>query len=335
MRPMGIQIKQSGQNAVSRTSAVKTALCLSLTLVLLIGLCACRDVTVVADDTLLIVCTLFPQYDFARTITEGRSADVRLILPPGVESHVFEPTPGDIHLIEQADVLIYTGAEMEPWVERVLSSLDHSGLTVVDGSQSIRYPLNAEAHDHEGHAQEESHEHEEDPHFWLDLRNASAFALDIGECLAEEDASGAESYRAAAETLSSELLRLDAAFLEAAQTGKRDCVVFGGRFAWAYFVERYGLAYRSLYDGCSTETEPSLKAMLNTEAYIRDNSIPVIFREELTTGAAAETLAQSTGARVEELHTGHNVSKEDKASGRTFLQVFERNLEVLRAALNE
>lgn len=324
------QSERQRHSVASRLSAAKAVLCLALILALLTGLCACRDVTVVADDTLLIVCTLFPQYDFARTITEERNADVRLILPPGVESHVFEPTPGDIRLLEQADVLIYTGAEMEPWVARVLSSLDNPGLTIIDGSQSIRFPLNEEeAHDHEGN------EHEEDPHFWLDLRNASVFALDIGERLAEEDASGAELYRAAAETLSSELLRLDEALLDTAQTGKRDCVVFGGRFAWAYFVERYGLAYRSLYDGCSTETEPSLKAMLDTEAYIRENSIPVIFREELTTGATAETLAQSTGARVEELHTGHNVSKEDKSSGRTFLQIFERNLEVLRAALNE
>lgn len=315
----------------------RAAICLLASLALLISLCACREpepLPAVSDGAPLIVCTLFPQYDFARTITEGRGADVRLILPPGVESHVFEPTPGDIELMKQADVLIYTGADMEPWVERVLSSLDHPGLTVIDGSRSIAYPLDS-THDEAASDAHEGHEHEEDPHFWLDLRNASSFAAAIGEGLAGADAKGAAGYREKAEALSHELLRLDEAFVQAVQNGKRDCVVFGGRFAWAYFVERYGLSYRSLYDGCSTETEPSLKAMLDVESYVKEHAIPVIFREELTTGATAQTLAESTGARVEELHTGHNVSKADKSSGRTFIQIFEHNLEVLNAALND
>lgn len=62
---------------------------------------------------LKVVTTLFPQYDFAREIA-GDKADVRLLLPPGVESHSYEPTPQDITGIKKADVFIYTGEYPNP-----------------------------------------------------------------------------------------------------------------------------------------------------------------------------------------------------------------------------
>ena len=64
----------------------------------------------VSEDgwTLTVVTTLFPQYDFARQLA-GEKGEVSLLLPPGVESHNFEPTPADIINIEKADLLAKNG----------------------------------------------------------------------------------------------------------------------------------------------------------------------------------------------------------------------------------
>ena len=69
--------------------------------------------------SLTVVTSLFPLYDFARAIAKDKAA-VSLLLPPGVESHSFEPRPGDILQINSADLFIYTGAVMEPWVAKIL-----------------------------------------------------------------------------------------------------------------------------------------------------------------------------------------------------------------------
>ena len=58
-------------------------------------------------NKLTVVATLFPQYDFAREIA-GDKADIFLLLPPGMESHSFEPTPGDIVRIHNSDIFLYT-----------------------------------------------------------------------------------------------------------------------------------------------------------------------------------------------------------------------------------
>ncbi len=100
---------------------------------------------------LQVVTTLFPLYDWARVVG-GEQADVVLLLPPGVEAHSWEPTPRDIVRIHRADLLIYTGRYMEPWVEDMARSVTHGNLLVVDTSRGI---LNGDA---DGHHHQEGHE---------------------------------------------------------------------------------------------------------------------------------------------------------------------------------
>ena len=68
------------------------------------------------EGKLHIVTTVFPGYDFTRQIV-GESATVTLLLPPGSESHSFEPTPQDIITIQNCDVFVYVGGESDSWIK--------------------------------------------------------------------------------------------------------------------------------------------------------------------------------------------------------------------------
>ena len=83
-----------------------------------------------------IVTTLFPTYDFSKEIGKDK-VEVKLLLPPGIEAHSYEPTPKDIAEINNADIFIYTGDLMEPWVKKLLSSLNNKNLKIVDVSKNI------------------------------------------------------------------------------------------------------------------------------------------------------------------------------------------------------
>ena len=82
------------------------------------------------DRKLKVVTTLFPYYDFARQIA-GDVVDLSMVIPAGQDSHSFEPTPADIRLIQNADLLICNGGTMEQWVTQVLGSLDAPDLKVI------------------------------------------------------------------------------------------------------------------------------------------------------------------------------------------------------------
>ena len=69
-----------------------------------------------ASHKISVVATVFPYYDFARAIG-GEYLDVTLLLPPGRDSHSFEPTAQDLLTLQSADIFLYNGGEMETWVE--------------------------------------------------------------------------------------------------------------------------------------------------------------------------------------------------------------------------
>lgn len=66
-------------------------------------------------DGVNVVCTIFPQYDFARNIA-GDNASVTLLVPPGKEAHSYEATVYDVAKLRRADLLIYVGGDVDGWV---------------------------------------------------------------------------------------------------------------------------------------------------------------------------------------------------------------------------
>ena len=82
------------------------------------------------DDRLVVATTLFPYYDFVRQVA-GDRVKLELVVPAGMDSHSFEPTPADVIKIQESDVFIYNGGHMEHWVEEILDSLDRSEFTAV------------------------------------------------------------------------------------------------------------------------------------------------------------------------------------------------------------
>jgi zinc transport system substrate-binding protein len=77
-----------------------------------------------------VVATNFPAYDFARQVA-GDRVNLFMLLPPGAESHSFDPTPQDIITIQNSELFVYTGGESDTWVDRILGSMDASKMRIV------------------------------------------------------------------------------------------------------------------------------------------------------------------------------------------------------------
>ena len=144
------------------------SLCLIVTLMAITSGCNIGKYANLDSSKPLIVTTLFPQYDFARQLVKEK-AEVVLLLSPGVESHDFEPTPSDIILINKADLFIYTGDEMEPWVAKILDSIDNEELTILDVSEGVETICEEENREHnhvheENQATEDEHIEDDETH---------------------------------------------------------------------------------------------------------------------------------------------------------------------------
>ena len=287
-----------------------------------------------ASDRLVIVATLFPQYDFTRAIA-GEYADVTLLLPPGVESHSYDLRPSDMITIRESDLFIYTGPYMETWAETLIEDLDAS-VRVVNCSERIA--LEQEDHyDPAGFEEEEGatgHTHELDPHVWTSPVYAITMCETIRDALIEADPVHAEVYTANAAAYIAELESLDAAFRQVVSEASTTTIYFGGRFAMTYFAREYGLTCVAAYDDCSAESEPSIKRVMAMIDAMKEAGTPVLYYEELVDPKVARTIAEETGAELVLLHSAHNVSKDDLEAGVTYLSLMWNNVEALRQGVN-
>ncbi len=120
------------------------------------------------NGKLKVAVTLFPYYDFVRQIA-GDQVDLQMVIPAGMDSHSFEPTPADIRTIQHADVLISNGGTMEHWLEDTLGALDTSNMTIVTMmdyvdtvEEEIVEGMEDAGHDHDhahSHAAADDHDH--------------------------------------------------------------------------------------------------------------------------------------------------------------------------------
>lgn len=277
-----------------------------------------------------VITTLFPTYDFAKHIGKDR-VNVTLLLPPGMEAHAFEPRPADIVKLNHADIFVYTGKYMEPWVDKILKGVNPK-LSVVDASQGIELLDDHDEEEHHDHKHEHDHEGK-DPHIWLDLTHAQQMVTTIASALAQKDTANAQFYEANAVEYKQQLAALDARFQTMLATAKHKTLIYGGHFAFGYFAKRYGLTHDSPYQGFSPNAEPRPKSLAKLIKKLKQSGMNYIYHEELIDPKVARTIAQETGAKLELLHGAHNVSKDELQRGVSFLELMETNFDKLKVGL--
>ncbi len=287
------------------------------------------------DGKLKVAATLFPYYDFVRQIA-GDRVDLELVVPAGMDSHSFEPTPAHMRTIEEADVLIINGGEMETWVSRVLEAVDVSDTIVaamMDYVDAVEEETVPGMEDSRGHGGEAHSDVEYDEHIWTSPANAIRIVEAIADVLSLADPEGAAFYGERAEAYRKELAALDEEFSRVCSQGLHREIIVADRFPFRYLAEEYGLEYRAAFSGCSTDTEPSAKTIALLIDEVRKEGIPAVYYLELSSPRAAEIIGEETGAEPLLLHSCHNVTREQFENGVTYLDLMRQNVENLRKGL--
>ncbi|MUK88269.1 adhesin [Ornithinibacillus sp. L9] len=122
--------------------------------------------TELVENKLTIYTTLYPLADFAKKIG-GDIVEVESIIPPGSDSHTYEPTSKEMVEIARADAFIFNGLGMEPYAEKISSALENEDVVLIEATQDIETIEHLHEHDHghEGHEHEDEHEdHEHEDH---------------------------------------------------------------------------------------------------------------------------------------------------------------------------
>ena len=304
-------------------TAAATALCLCS--------CASQNEADNADSQKLkIISTVFPPYDLARQIA-GDNADISILLPPGSESHTYEPTAKEIIEIQNCDIFLYIGGENEQWAEKIISSNKSDSVKTVKLIDCVKTLEEAELHEEE---HEEEHSHETDEHIWTSPKNEQLMLTAVYDAICEADPENKAVYTKNKDSYNKQLTELDKAYKEAVGNAKNKTIIMADKFPFRYLAEEYGLDFYAAFSSCSDESEPSAAAMTSLISKIKELKIPVVYYLEFSSTKVADTLCSETGASSLMLHSCHNVSKEDLEKGISYVDLMKQNLENLKTALN-
>lgn len=287
--------------------------------------CSCGEVER-STGKISVVTTIFPYYDFARSVSKG-TCDVDMLLKPGSDVHSFEPTPSDILKIRNADLFIYNGGESDEWVDSILESLGDTDKPVVMKMTDYVKPLTEMDADH--HAEDE-----EDEHIWTSLDNAKTLVSKISDEVSKLDQKHKTVYNKNSLDYIEKISKVQSEIENTVNSSESKKIVVGDRFPLLYFATEFSLDWECAFPGCSTETEPSLDRLSKLTDTIEKDKIKTILKLEMSENKVADTLADETNTKVRTFYSAESVSKENFANNVTYVDLMERNNNALKEALS-
>lgn len=277
-----------------------------------------------AAEKVRVLTTVFPLKEFAAAVA-GDRGEVELLLPPGAGPHTWQPRPGDIRKLAECDLLIYIGANLEPWLPGMIKALPGGGARTLEataGLTLIEAP-GEEVEEAAGHGHGAM-----DPHVWLDFGLDAEIVRKIADELSLLDPPGAAAFRENAQKLIARLEAIDAKYRSGLAGCRGRDIVLAGHGAFGYLARRYALTQTALY-GLSPDAQPRPQDLMQAVDHCRERGIRAIFFENSVSPDLSKSLAREIGARILVLRSGHNLTRDEIRQGLGFFEIMEENLKNL------
>ncbi len=294
--------------------------------VALVAACASMASTVRAvskADKLKIVCTTTMIADLARHLA-GEAAEVRGIMKPGEDPHIYEVRPRDVQLIAGADLLLMNGLHLEATLGHVVDN-HAKGVKVVRLAETPRIvPFESE-----------QFRGAPDPHCWFSVPYFRIYAERARDALIEVDPSNAETYR---ENARSYLLELDELHqwtiqqIDSVPRERRAMVT--SHDAFQYFGRTYSIDVFAVI-GISTEQQPKPRDIARLEKIVRDRNIRAVFIEtsvSQTLNNLVRKIAERTGITIGGTLYSDSLGPPDSDTG-TYIGMVRHNVKTVVEAL--
>ncbi|MGL5512776.1 MAG: metal ABC transporter solute-binding protein, Zn/Mn family [Sporomusa sp.] len=262
------------------------------------------------------------------SIIGGDLIEVRGLMGPGIDPHLYQASAGDVTKMQNADIVVYNGLHLEGKMSEVFESLKGQGKTVIcleDGLERARL------------LEDEDNNQLFDPHIWFDVSLWKDAAKHVTKGFCQADPKNEAVYR---ENLQAYLLQLEQldAYIKSriAELPKNQRVLVTAHDAFRYFGNAYAFEVKGL-QGISTDAEAGTADVSNLASFIAQNKIRAIFVESSVPPKNIQALQAAVSAKGFEVQIGgelYSDSLGDASSGHnTYILTFKANIDTIVNAL--
>ncbi|MBN76724.1 MAG: ABC transporter substrate-binding protein [Verrucomicrobiaceae bacterium] len=211
----------------------------------------------------------------------GDKINLKSLMGPGVDPHLYDPIPTDAIALTEADVIFYNGLKLEGQMSSDLKKLDGIALSsainkdLIQGDES--YP---------------------DPHIWGNAALWSNCIPLVVDALSEQDSKNAEYYKSSGAKLIEKYNSLHSwAIKRVGGISEEARILITSHDAFEYFGNAYGFKVVGL-QGISTATEAGISERVKLVDFIKENKVKAIFVESSVSPDAIKSIAEDSGAII-------------------------------------
>ena len=239
-----------------------------------------------AENKISVFVSIIPQKYFADRVSGG-NVDVHVMVGPGKNPVIYEPTPRQMATLQQSRLFFRIGVPFEKvWIKQIAEL--NPDIEIIECCEAIR----------KLYLPELGHSHDLlDPHIWTSPTNAKLIASRIKDSLIEIDPSSAAIYEQNYRLLAADLEKLDTDIRKMLDGLKHRLMVVSHP-SWGYFARDYGLEQISIEQA---GTEIRAKTLGKLIEKLKQSSTRFVFVQKQFNTDGAYILAGEIGAEVVEL----------------------------------
>ncbi|MEM8882959.1 MAG: zinc ABC transporter substrate-binding protein [Planctomycetota bacterium] len=258
----------------------------------------------------------------------GDRATVDPMMGNDVDPHTYNPTRNDVASLESADVIFYSGLNLEARLSDTLVRMAGSNKRVVPITSGIAASKLLEPEEFEGHY---------DPHVWNDASLWAATVSKICQTLIAQDPEGKAAYTERAEKLEKEILAIHAYAKKVLATIPADRrVLVTAHDAFNYFGRAYGVEVHGV-QGVTTEHKAGLAEINRLVDMLVERKIGAIFVEQAFAEDQVKAVVEGARARGHEVRIGGTLYSDamgaDGSYRGTFIGMVDHNATLITRAL--
>ena len=276
-----------------------------------------------AADKLRVVCTTTMITDLVQTIA-GDAADVRGIMRPGEDPHVYDVRPRDVQLVADAQLVVMNGLHLEATLGAVIEHNTPDATVVKLAETPEITPLASE-----------QTKGAPDPHCWFNVQYFRIYAQRARDALIAADAANGDAYRDRAAIYIKQLDELDAwVRSEIASVPVERRVMVTSHDAFQYFCKAYQIDVYAVI-GISTEQQAKPRDLVRLEAIVRERGVKALFVETSvsnTLNSLVKKVAARSGASIGGTLYSDSLGPPDTSAG-TYIGMVRRNTKTVVEAL--
>jgi len=266
-----------------------------------------------ANADVKVVTSIKPMHSLVSYIMDGVGKPD--VIVDGYNSpHGFSLKPSHAKMLENADLVIWIGEDLEAFLEKPLETIakkaknielmDLKGIKKLEFREKNIFEGHEDHKEHAGHKEHDDHKEkdgykghahgEHDPHVWLDPINAKIFIKEITKQLIKLDSANSSIYKSNSKKA---LAEIDKLIKDIKSNLKKDLRFVVFHDAYQYFENRFDIQVLGALT-VNTDVMPGAEQLSEIREVIEHEKVNCLFSEPQFNPAIIKSIAKDTNVKT-------------------------------------